>query len=172
MKKLEKELQETEAVESQQKRAKLVSVKREITFLNSTSNPSLIHVHGLSHQESLRWMNKQKNKQNEWRNHVSSVEGYLALQKTNWEHYWHSKIYLGYVKLKLFKNKFGKININIEIKLSYCVKWSCRSMISELTRYEIFMKYIWNVKWLVSSPVQAQILSLSHVSDKWPFRLY
>jgi len=78
MKKLEKELQETEAVESQQKRAKLVSVKREITFLNSTSNPSLIH--GLSHQESLRWMNKLKNKQNEWHNHVSSVEGYLALQ--------------------------------------------------------------------------------------------
>lgn len=170
MKKLEKELQETEAVESQQKRAKLVSVKREITFLNSTSNPSLIHVHGLSHQESLRWMNKQKNKQNEWLNHVSSVEGYLALQKTNWEHYWHIKIYLGYVKLKLFKNKFGKININIEIKLSYCVKLSEVAVVWYQNLQD--MKYIWNVKWLVSSPVQAQILSLSHVSDKWPFRLY
>ena len=52
MKKLEKELQETEAVESQQKRAKLVSVKREIASLNSISNPS--SGNGLGHQESLR----------------------------------------------------------------------------------------------------------------------
>ena len=99
MKKLEKELQETEAVESQQKKAKLVSVKREITFLNSTSNRS--SVHGLSYKESLRWMNKQSNKQNEWLSHVSSVEGYLALQKTNWEHYWHIKIISWLHKIKV-----------------------------------------------------------------------
>ena len=36
MKKLEKELQETEAVESQQKSAKLVSVEIAITSLKST----------------------------------------------------------------------------------------------------------------------------------------
>lgn len=40
MKILDKELQETEAVESQQKRAKLVSVKSAITSLTSTLNPS------------------------------------------------------------------------------------------------------------------------------------
>ena len=49
MKKLEKELQETEAVESQQKRAKLVSVKNVITSLKSTSNPSSVNA-GLAHQ--------------------------------------------------------------------------------------------------------------------------
>ena len=52
MKKLEKELQETEAVESQQKRAKLVSVKNAITSLNSASNPSSVTV-GLTHQASV-----------------------------------------------------------------------------------------------------------------------
>ena len=51
MKKLEKELQETEAVESQQKRARLVSVKSTITSLKSTSNPSSVNA-GLENERT------------------------------------------------------------------------------------------------------------------------
>jgi len=54
MKKLEKELQETEAVESQQKRAKLVSVKSTITSLKSTSNPSSVNT-GLENERTDGW---------------------------------------------------------------------------------------------------------------------
>ena len=64
MKKLEKELQETEAVESQQKKAKLVSVKREITFLTllQTEAQYMVWVTKSLHDE---WTNNQINNMND-----------------------------------------------------------------------------------------------------------
>ena len=66
MKKLEKELQETEAVESQQKKAKLVSVKREFKSLFLT----VLQTHAqymvwVTKSLSDEWTNKQINKMND-----------------------------------------------------------------------------------------------------------